>query len=283
MLVAPLLVIVAVVQGGSTPASKPAPPTWPKLEGKSTKDLGLAIESLKRAPTAEGVDAALDKIRGFGKPAVPYLYEALSRQKVEADGELSQEATRLLGALDAVVDREDGARLAVDTAHRHALVRRFALRKCGEFGVEAALAAAKKALADPDPDTRFEAALTGAALGSLDGFEVLRRAARDDWPARGARLRAILERHRSEAATEKCLPGLASSDWQDVCASLRLLAGWGVRSCASEVARHLDTTDNRVKESCINALRGIVDGEPPIEKLSAFDLAEQAIAWKKRL
>jgi hypothetical protein len=112
---------------------------------------------------------------------------------------------------------------------------------------------------------------------------VLKKVARDQWPARGARVRAAVEKRRSEEATQKILPGLKATDWQDICAALRLLAGWGVKSSAADVARFLDTTDNRVKENCINALRGIVDHEPPIEKLSAFDLAEQANAWKKKL
>lgn len=225
----------------------------------------------------------VEKVKGFGKGAAPFLLESLTRQKAEPEDSVSEDALRLVKALDAVVAKDDGARLLPECGNRSALVRRYALRKCGEFSLTEALPSAKKSLTDRDDDVRFEAALTCAALGSLDGLDVLKKVARDEWPQRGARVRAAIERNRSEEATQKILPGLKSSDWQEVCAALRLLAGWGVRSAAPEVARLLDTTDNRIKENSINALRGIVDQAPPIEKLSAFDLAEQANAWKKKL
>jgi hypothetical protein len=286
-------------QGGAAgkPATKPAAskpaaskPTavapsapWPKLDTRSATELGQAIDSLKRTPTPEGVSTMIETIAGFGKGAVPYLYESLSRQKVAPADELSEEANRLVKALDAAVKSDDGPRVVGDCANRNALVRRFALRKVGEYTESSGLPIAKKALADPDEEARFEAALTCASLGSTDGLEVLRKTARDAWPQQGKRIRAAIERHRSLEATQKIIPGLKSKDWQDICAALRLLAGWGVRESAGEAGQFLDTTDNRIKENAINALRGIVDHEPPIERLSAFDLAEQAIAWKKKI
>jgi HEAT repeat protein len=279
------LLLQAGTAAAQTPASKPktADNAWPKLPNGQIPDLGMAIESLKKAPTQESVDAAIEKIKAFGKEAVPFLYESLSRQKVDTDDSISEDARRLMKALDAMITNDDGARVLQDCSHRNILCRRYALRKAGELEVAGAIPIAKKALTDADPDTRFEAALTCASLGTLDGFEVIKKVARDEWPRLGKRVRSAIERHRTEEATKKSMEGLASKDWQDICASLRLLSGWGTRTCVPEVARHLDTTDNRIKENAINALRGIIDKEAPIEKLSAFDLAEQAIAWKKRI
>jgi hypothetical protein len=45
----------------------------------------------------------------------------------------------------------------------------------------------------------------------------------------------------------------------------------------------LDTNDNTLRIAAINALRGIVDGEPPIERLAVFDAIEMAKTWKERL
>jgi HEAT repeat protein len=278
------LAALAFSQGAaSRPASKPAPPAWPKLSSAESAELGQAIDTLKRTPTPEGVDQMVEKIVGFGKGAIPYLLESISRQKPVPEDELTEDAIRLGKALEAVVGAEDAPRLALECASRSPLVRRFALRKVGQYGVMDALPAVKKALADPDDDARFEAALTTASLGTIDGLDVLRRTARDQWPRYGKRVRAAVERHRSPEATQKLLPGLKAKEWQDVCSSLRLLAGWGTKDCATDVKPLLDTTDHRIKEDAINALRGIVENQPALEKLSAFDLAEQANAWKKKV
>ena len=45
----------------------------------------------------------------------------------------------------------------------------------------------------------------------------------------------------------------------------------------------LDETDNSIRIEAINALRGIVDGDQPIDKLSAFQAIEVANEWKGKL
>ncbi|MFN0206971.1 MAG: HEAT repeat domain-containing protein [Planctomycetota bacterium] len=267
---------------GGKEKDKPAA-TWPKLDGAKSVELGKLIDDLKRAPTEEHVTNVLDKISEFGNAAVPLLLESLSRQKPVPEDELSDEARRLIQALELVIRKDDGPLLVADAAHRSILIRRYALRKCGEYAVTAALSNANKGLKDHDEGVRFEAALCCAAVGSTSGFGILHKFARDHWPVYGARLRAATEKSRSEEATEKCKPGLSAEDWQDVCASLRLLSGWGTKAAVNDIAKHLDSSDHRIKEDAINTLRGIVDNEQPLEKLSAFDLAEQARAWRKRI
>ena len=61
------------------------------------------------------------------------------------------------------------------------------------------------------------------------------------------------------------------------------LAGCGEKKSAVPVIQHLDSTDNGVRIAAINALRGVIDGAEPLERLSAFDAIEQAKAWKERL
>jgi HEAT repeat protein len=273
----------AVLQDSKKPvASKPAA-AWPKIEGPRALEVGKLIDELKRAATEDHVTNYVDKIADFGPSAVPLLFESLSRQKAVPEDELPTDAKRLLQALDQTVKKTDAPCLVAECLHRHALIRRFALRKCTEYAVSDALKNAMKCLKDPDDNVQFEAALCCAALGSTLGFDILHKVARDQWPLFGARIRAATEKARSEEATVRCTPGLAATEWQDICASLRLLAGWGTQACVRNIAKHLDSTDHRVKEDAINALRGIVDHEPPIEKLSAFDLAELANAWRKKI
>ncbi|HKE02300.1 MAG TPA: HEAT repeat domain-containing protein [Planctomycetota bacterium] len=268
---APRAVAAVRTQTASAPAA-----AWPKLDKTRADEVREKIVSLKRTLSADGVETMSARIVEYGKGAVPILYESLARANAE-------ETERCLRPLERLVDEGDGARLAADCASKAAPVRVFALRKAAEMKAAEALPAARKALADREEDVRLEAALACSSLGTTDGLEVLRAAARERWPQLGKRIRTALERHRSEEATKLLVPGLGSKDWKESCASLRLLAGVGMKSAAPDVARLLDSEDNRVKEDAINALRGMIDGERPIEKLSAFDLAEQANAWKKRV
>ena len=66
-------------------------------------------------------------------------------------------------------------------------------------------------------------------------------------------------------------------------AGLRLLAGCGDASALAAVGRHLDSSDNSIRIEAINACRGIVDGDPPLARLSAFEAIEVAKKWKGRL
>jgi HEAT repeat protein len=66
-------------------------------------------------------------------------------------------------------------------------------------------------------------------------------------------------------------------------AALHLLGGCGDKSIVGKIKPLLDESDNSLRVAAINALRGIVDGELPIEELSAFEAIEMAKKWKDRL
>lgn len=271
-----LLAAAASAQSAPSAGPKAAADAWPKLDGAKADELRLAIVSLKKTLTPAGVEEMTSRITSFGKGAVPVIYESLAR----ATGE---DHARLLKPLEALVAADDGPRIAADCSSKLPPVRLFALRKAAELGAAGALPAAKKALAEKDDEIRFQAALTTWALGSNESLPTLLQTAKSQWPKLGPRMRAALEKNRSEEATQKLLPGLRAKEWQDVCASLRMLAGVGVPSASAEIKKLLDSEDARIKEDAINALRGVVDKAPPLERLSAFDLAEQANAWKRRV
>ena len=52
---------------------------------------------------------------------------------------------------------------------------------------------------------------------------------------------------------------------------------------APVVGLHLDSDDNQVRVAAINALRGIVDGQGPLEELSVFGAIELAKTWRARV
>jgi len=65
-------------------------------------------------------------------------------------------------------------------------------------------------------------------------------------------------------------------------AVLRMLAGCGEKEQAGRLRGFLDDEDNTIRVTAINALRGMVDGELPIEDLAAFEAIEMASVWKGR-
>jgi hypothetical protein len=62
-----------------------------------------------------------------------------------------------------------------------------------------------------------------------------------------------------------------------------MLAGCGIKPDALPLVRpNLDSTDNSIRVAAINAMRGIVDGEPPIANLPVFEAIELAKKWKDK-
>jgi len=64
---------------------------------------------------------------------------------------------------------------------------------------------------------------------------------------------------------------------------LRMLAGCGDASALPPIRKYLDDDDNQIRVAAINACRGIVDGDPPLEQLPVFEAIETAKKWKDRL
>ena len=89
---------------------------------------------------------------------------------------------------------------------------------------------------------------------------------------------------RGREATDRIAARLEDADRARTVAVLNLLGGCGERARAVPLVKpYLDSTDNSIRIAAINALRGIVDGEPPLDKLSVFDAIERAKRWKERV
>ena len=122
----------------------------------------------------------------------------------------------------------------------------------------------------------------GDGYGSLLGLDHLAERARTGFAAHGARMRKALEAVRGPEATQVVAKGLAGAREVKI-AALNLLAGCGDASARALVKPHLDDSDNGVRIAAINALRGIVDGDPPLEQLPVFKAIELAKEWKARV
>jgi hypothetical protein len=64
---------------------------------------------------------------------------------------------------------------------------------------------------------------------------------------------------------------------------LNLLSACGTQGDTSAVKPFLDSDDHQIRVAAINALRGMVDGEGPIDKLPVFDAIDLAKQWKNRI
>ncbi|MEM9382952.1 MAG: hypothetical protein AAGB93_23590, partial [Planctomycetota bacterium] len=76
---------------------------------------------------------------------------------------------------------------------------------------------------------------------------------------------------------------LGAEEVSERVAALNLLAYAGTKDLARAVVPALDAEENQVKVAAINALRRMVDDDPPLDKLSTFDAIERANRWKSRL
>lgn len=286
--------VAAAVPQDPPPATQEAPATverltqWPKLEAKVAAAIKQDVERLRKANTPEMEEQGESGLLAAGAAAAPELLAALGKEKD------LQARLRIETLLERITGAAHTRLLAAEFASKSLHVRLWSLRRCAAFpdsGVrelaEGALARAKAEHAKkPDQDGAAEelylSALCATSAGGLGGFEQVTNAALEHWGKRGPELRVALEAVRSDEATDKVSPLLADGDRKKVVAALNLLAGCGSRKALPLVTPNLESTDNSIRVAAINAMRGIVDGAPPLDKLSAFDAIEMAKQWKAR-
>jgi hypothetical protein len=288
------LALCVVALAPATVAQEPAPPpaapapeptklaAWPK---PADKDVLLKdVERVIKAHVPEMATQGRDALVAAGASAVPLVLDRYGRERDEAAAE------RLHEVLMALTTAEHTRLLAKEFESKHLAVRVFALRRSSSFpdpgnraAVEKAWARIAKAGEKADADERYAVALCAASTGSTVGLPALFDACSGKrWDREKREIRAALEGVRGKAATDDLLARLEGADRKTKVAVLRMLAGCGERAQAARLRPFLDEEDNTIRVTAINALRGMVDGEPPIEDLAAFEAIEMAKAWKGR-
>jgi hypothetical protein len=268
----------------------PAPPEqirrleqWPELDRSAQEQVRVDIQRLRKARTPEMAEEAEAALKTTGAAVVPRLLPTLGKERDE------EALERIERVLLAVTGPEHTRLLAEWFEDKSVEVRSFALRRCGAFPDEGVRAAAEAALArvlergdKADAGERYAAALAVTAAGSLEAFDLVADSARTSWTKRGEELRAALEAVRGRAASERAT-ALLGGERDDVLAGLGLLSGCGDEHSTAAVKPFLDSDDHQVRVAAINALRGIVDGEGPLDKLPVFEAIELAKRWKGRV
>ncbi len=285
LLAAPVL---ALAQEPPKDAPKPAPAkieylsAWPKPADKD--QLLVDIERLCKARTEDMGKLAHDALAADGASAVPFLLDRYGREKDEAAHQ------RLHDLLVELIKADQTRLLAKSFESKNLNERVMALWRAGVFPDKEIKAAAEAAFLrmdkqgdKADPDERYAAALCACSAGSLKGLHTLIAQAMKRWDNKGPEMRIALEGVRGPEATKLVGEHLDEPDRKVKVAALHLLGGCGDKTIVSKIKPLLDETDNSIRVAAINALRGIVDGELPIEGLSAFEAIEMAKKWKGKI
>lgn len=273
----PLLLLAALQDPAaeSRPASAPTA-AWPPLPLREKEAAQEAIFGLKRAKTEDRVTVLGEQLRRLGKAGVPVLFQGL--RKAEGDSRV-----RIESILDALTGPEDAVLLSEYFAERDPVARLWVVRRCASFGDRSLAPKFEKLLSDSDPEVSFAAALGCCRAGSFASFDHLKKIAERDWLARGRAIREALAGIRGPEAVDRLRPVLNADDPAAKVVALRLLSGAGPPSAIPLVTRYLESTDLRLKLEAVNALRGMLDDAPPLDKPSSFDLIEEVNRWRTRL
>ncbi len=262
---------------------------WPELSRDDEETVELDIERVRNAHTPEMAEQGASGIVAVGPGATPYLVPLLGKERDEAA------LARLLAVVDEITDERHTRLIAAWFDDGSDVVRKWALERAALFPDPGIREAAEKALATQalykekksrkyDEDEHFVAALAATSAGSLEGLELIVDVAAEGWGERGKKMHVALTGARGPEATKRVVAKMKGADRQHTVAALHVLAACGTKDEAVPAVKpHLDSKDNSIRVAAINALRGIVDGDPPIEKLSVFDAIELAKQWKSRV
>lgn len=289
LLAAPALAAFAQDPPKESPKEPPKAPAkieylsaWPKPADKD--QLLTDIERLCKARTEDMGKLAHDALLADGACAVPFLLDRYGREKDEGAHE------RMYELLVELIKPEQTRVLAKSFESKFLNERVMALWRAGVFpdkeiraAAEAAWLRVEKQGDKADPDELYSAALCACSAGCIKGLDTLVARAMKRWDKHGPEMRIALAGVRGPEATAVVGKRLEEPDRKVKVAALRLLGGCGDKSIIGKIKPLLDESDNSIRVAAINALRGIVDGELPIENLSAFEAIETAKKWKERI
>ncbi len=258
---------------------------WPTLRQRARVEKDIA--RLRAAQTTNMAKEARAALVADGAMVMPLLLKAFEGERDEEGQE------RVRDVLDALVEPTHTRLLQPWTQSEKLHVRIWAQRRVA-VGLDPGLAreAAKlwKAIQrrlesrrPPDPEEVYSTSLLLVSTGDLTALPQLFERARDDWKRSRGELRTVLAGVRGGEAEAWLLERLAEGDRRTKSASLRLLAVAGTQVTLRHLGVHLDSSDNTLRVDAINACRGIVDGDPPLEKLAVFEAIGLAVEWQERI
>lgn len=249
---------------------------WPELSKSDAKHVQDLIGDLRseKEPLRAAADEAL---RAFGAGAAPALFRRLTDNKRNFND-------AILSVLGAVVEPKHADLLAVEaTNKKKAVLRRFATRRLATYhdpGLREALAGG---LDDKDETVQFHCATGLVGLADHRGLDIVFERARKDWDDVAPFYAEVLPGGRSRAMSDAVLTAMHAGNASAKIAGLRLLRSLLPQADAGRLGGYLDSDEAALRKEVINTLRVVVDGDPPLDKLSVFQAIEMAKKWKERL
>ncbi|GEM_PF-3409186 len=260
----------------SRPATRKAEPSWPKLKFVRRK---IAKERLYRLISKKPGRAAEARrlLLSYGPGVCPILLAALRENQKEGL------AAELENLLDSLVTPEHAPLLVKAYRTNNRVAGRWILKKLKDFENPSLAPFFRKRSRDKDPEIALLARYALAGLGDLDWLPFLVDEAAKHWNERNVEIRRAGATMKGEEASARLVSMLREADDGRKVAVLRLLAVAGVKSAVGPVASLLDSSKHQVRVGAVNALRGLVDGDPPFRNLPVFAAIEEVKKWKRRV
>ena len=257
----------------SQPAARIA--SWPKLDGKQQARVEKVFENMARPDEALRT-AAEQELAAFGAGAAPLCLQRLSDFPTNINPGLYR-------VLDQITVAEHAPLLTSWAKDKRRAIRFWVVERLARFhdrGSEPILRAATK---EKDPEIAFRAALGLVALGDVAALDAVFARCEEQWAEYGPLTLEIVAPGRSQGLADAVFARGEKGEARTRITALRLLRALGTPSLTSKLKPLLDSEDHTIKKETINALRVIVDRQPPLEELSVFQEIEMAAEWKKRI
>ncbi len=273
-LIAAALAVLAI-RGPSQDAA-PEPPAWPELSRREQTQVKQTCDQLRKTGKAERIADLEQRLQQFGAGAAPLLIDRLSDMRKNINAPLQR-------VLEHLVTDADAPLLARRAQDDRLAIRRYVVGRLERTGNRDMLPVFRHALGDDDDEVRLAAVLGITRCGDTAALPQLLEHCIADWHAVRARAEPALAGVKGRAAAEWLATPLSDDSEPRKVAALRMLRVAGDRQSTALIAPLLDSENHNLKRAAINALRGIVDGDPPLDKLSVFQAIEMAKTWKARL
>jgi HEAT repeat protein len=258
------------------PPIEPPPPLTAVQDAK----LERALKKLRNDNETYRVKAEAGVIE-FGRGAIPALLDAS-----HTDNEAMQQG--LVNCLVALADLRDRDTVEECLESDRAVLRRFAVRKTGDYGLDDLHEKLVPRLEDQDEEVAFEAALALVRNGRDEGLPLAARAFQAG--REGAVLEAVAGvkdkgTHRPLAELLTVDPKREKRDpegaAQERLAAVRLLHAIGDEASERLLLTALDDKHNVVQREAIDALRHLLEGASPLEATSIFKQIEEVERLKQ--
>ena len=249
---------------------------WPKLK--------LVRQSLAKDKIRELTSKKADKARKarelitkYGAGVAPVLLGALSQRAKPA---LVEQLEKIL---DEVVQPQHAWPLSSAYSGKNERRDLYVVRRLDRFEIKELLPFFVRASKSKYPSVASKAQYARARLGDVGTLDFLHKEALDHWADRNYQIREAATALKGKPATDWLMRKLLEKNIASRVATLHILGVAGTKEAVSGIRSLLDAQEHQLRAGAVNALRGIVDGDPPFRRLSVFQAIEEVKKWKRRV